>query len=270
VTLAHGAPASQLEVARPPAERRRFAAREVLHQAYLCMVGLYHLVRHPESRETFTALSEALVRFRANQDAVDHMLRDPATAELCRERYTGRKHTPAELIEYPEGSLGHELAAAMIEHGYDPEFYRDYYGDTTPRFRNDEEYLRFRVRQTHDILHILTGFSMTEFPGELGMQAFIAAQTRRPFCIALVGLGLIRILLKPSELPRTLHQVGKGFAMGYRASTFVGHRFEEDWAKPVDAWRSELGLVPEPAFDFRTDGGDRVGESTQEGRGAEW
>ena len=233
-----------------PTARWRFTLRETLHQTYLCAKGFYHFVRHPESRETFTALSEALVRFRANRDSVDYLLADPAVAQICRERYTGRRHTVAQLIEYPAGSLGHELAAAMIAHNHDPEFYRDFYGETPPDFRNDEEYLRFRIRQTHDIVHVLTGFAMNEFPGELGMQAFIAVQTRRPFCIALVGLGLIRIILKPHELSSTLRQVAKGLAMGYQAKSFVAHRFEEDWAKPVAEWRSELGLVEDSSFEM--------------------
>jgi ubiquinone biosynthesis protein Coq4 len=240
----------KVELAAVEAPPRRYGPRELVHQAYLCAKGFYHFVRHPTSRETFTALSEALVRFRANRDAVLHMLSDPRVAERCRERYTGTPYDPAELIKYPPGSLGHELAMAMRAHGFDPEFYREHYGETPKEFRTDEEYLRFRVRQTHDIVHVLTGFDMTEFPGELGMQAFHAAQTRRPFSIALVGLGLIRIILKPEELGRTLHQVAKGLAMGYTARSLVGERFEDDWAKPVRVWRVELGLEDEASFAF--------------------
>jgi ubiquinone biosynthesis protein Coq4 len=217
---------------------------------YLCARGAYQFVRRPTSREAFTALSEALVGFRANHDAVDFMLQDPRVAELCRERYVGRPYTVSELIKYPPGSLGHELAAAMMEQNFDPRFYRDFYGEAPPRFESDEAYLRFRVRQMHDIVHILTGFDMTEFPGELGMQAFNAAQTRRPFSIALVGFGMLRIVLQPGELPRTLHQVAKGLAMGYAARSLLAHRFEDDWAKPVAEWRRELGLTDEASFTF--------------------
>lgn len=244
------ATASRTAVAQTKIMRQPFTLRDSLHQAYLYARGIFHFIRDPESRATFIALSEALVRFRANQDAVDYMLRDPAVADLCRERYRGRPHSAKELIEYPPGSLGHELAAAMIAHDYDPEFYKDYYGNLPPEFRSDEEYLRFRVRQTHDILHVLTGFRMDEFPGELGMQAFIAAQTRRPFCIALVGFGLIRLVFRPDELARTLRQVGKGLVMGYRTEPFLGHRYEEDWSKPVEAWRRELGLLAECAVEI--------------------
>jgi ubiquinone biosynthesis protein Coq4 len=228
----------------------RFTLRDVAHQTWLVLKGAYHFVRHAESRETFTALSEALIRFRANRDAIAFMLSDPRVAALCKERYVGSCYDPAELIKYPPGSLGHELAAAVIAQGYDPEFYKDYYGSGPLTFATDEEYLRFRVRQTHDIVHVLTGFNMTEFPGELGMQAFHAAQTRRPFSLALVGLGFIRIILKPAELPRTLHQIAKGLAMGHATRSLVGERFEDDWSKPVEAWRAELGLVPESSFDF--------------------
>jgi ubiquinone biosynthesis protein COQ4 len=231
-------------------ESPAWTARDFVHQCYLYLNGIYHFVRHPTTRETFMALSEALVRSRANQDAVRFMLSDPDVAERCRERYIGTPYDPEELIKYPAGSLGHELAVAMRKHDFDPEFYKDFYGPNPPTFRTDEEYLRFRVRQTHDIVHILTGFDMTEFPGELGMQAFNAAQTRRPFSVALVGFGLIRIVLQPAELPRTLHQVGKGLALGYVARSVVGQRFEDDWSKPVAEWRRELGLVPEEAFEL--------------------
>ncbi len=235
---------------RVEAEPQKRSLAEVVHQAYLLLKGICNFLLHPTQRETFMALSEALVRFQSNRDAVSFMLEDPAVRELCRERYIGTSYDPAKLIQYPPGSLGHELAAAMMRHDFDPEFYRDFYGDAPPVFENDEQYLRFRVRQTHDIVHVITGFDMTEFPGELGMQAFHAAQTRRPFSIALVGFGLIRIVLTPEELPRTLHQVAKGLAMGYGSRSLVGMRFEDDWAKPVEAWRRELGLVPEDALAF--------------------
>lgn len=213
--------------------------------------GLYHFVRHPTSRETFTALSEALVDFRANRDAVDHMMCDPEVAALCRERYVGRPYTVEDLLAYPRGSLGFELGKAMKSQGYDPHFYRDFYGSDVPSFASDEEYLRFRVRQLHDIVHVLTGFDMTEFPGELGMQAFNAAQTRRPFSVGLVGLGMIRIILRPDELPRTLQQIAKGFAMGFAAKSLLAVRFEEHFARPLERWRRELNLVEEGSYELR-------------------
>jgi ubiquinone biosynthesis protein COQ4 len=230
--------------------RPRLSISNTLHQSRLFAKGLYHFFRHPTSRSTFTALSEALVRFRATTDAVDFMLQDPKIADLCRERYLGSTYKPEELIKYPPGSLGHELAASMIATNFDPEFYRDYYGEEPYIFKTDEEYLRFRIRQTHDIVHVLTGFGTTDFPGELGMQAFHAAQTRRPFSLALVGFGFIRIILQPAELPETLRQVAKGLAMGFAAKSLVAERFEDDWTKPVEEWRKELGLVHEASFDF--------------------
>jgi ubiquinone biosynthesis protein Coq4 len=236
---------------KPPASRR-FDDAGVIRQLALIARGAYAFVREPTSRSTFVALSEALVRFRSNHDAVDFMLSDPRVVALCRERYVGRPCTPEELIKYPPGSLGHELARSMLAHGYDPTFYREFYGEGPHVFESDEAYLRFRVRQMHDIVHVLTGFDMTEFPGELGMQAFNAAQTRRPFSIALLGFGMLRIVVQPDELARTLHQVAKGLAMGYAARSLLPHRFEDDWSKPVAEWRRELGITDEASFEFGT------------------
>lgn len=222
----------------------------MLDQARLFLIGLYNLSWRPTSRETFTALSEAVVRFRSNQDAVAFMLEDPRIRALVEERYVGCVYKPAELIKYPPGSLGHEFGKLMIDNNYDPEFYRDYYGEEPYVFETDEQYLRFRIRQTHDIVHVLTGFGVTDIPGELGQQAFHAAQTRRPFSIALVGFGFIRMVISPKELPYTLHQVAKGLAMGIAARSLVAERFEDDWSKTVAEWRKELGLVDERLFDF--------------------
>lgn len=229
---------------------RRVRFSDLFHQWSLYMRGAYQFVRRPVSRQTFTALSEALVRFRSNADAVNHMMQDPRVAQLCRERYLGAIYRPEELTQFPPGSLGHEFAVAIIAEKFDAEFYRDYYGKGPYHFQNDEQYLRFRIRQTHDIVHVLTGFGMNDIPGELGMQAFNAAQTRRPFSIALVGFGLLRIVLNPKDLPLTLHQISKGLAMGYAADQLLAYRYEDDWSKPVEQWRRELGLIAERDFDF--------------------
>jgi ubiquinone biosynthesis protein Coq4 len=236
----------------------RFTLADALDQISITVKGLFHFVTHPTSRKTFTALSEGLVRFRSNREAVTYMLKDERVARLCRERYVGAPYVIEELIKYPPGSLGHELAASMKAHNFDPEFYRDYYGTGPVSFRNDEEYVRFRTRQMHDLVHVLTGFGATDFPEELGMQAFLAAQTRRPFSIALVGFGMLRIVVQPKELARTLEQVAKGFAMGYASEPLLAWRFEEDWAKPVDEWRRQLGLVDEASFVFRSAGAARA------------
>jgi ubiquinone biosynthesis protein Coq4 len=241
---------------RPPRLTRHRPRRSPLADAFdqisISIKGLYHFASHPTSRQTFTALSEGLVRFRSNREAVDYMLKDERVARLCRERYVAAPYDIEELSKYPPGSLGHELAASMRAHDFDPEFYRDYYGTGPLHFRNDEEYIRFRTRQLHDLVHVLTGFGATDFPEELGMQAFLAAQTRRPFSIALVGFGMLRIVLQPNELARTLEQVAKGFAMGYAAEPFLAWRFEDDWARPVEDWRRQLRLVGEDSFVFRS------------------
>src|SRR5689334_15090572 len=97
-----------------PPESEGLTLLETLDQARLFLIGLSNLAWRPTSRETFTALSEAVVRFQSNQDAVAFMLEDPRIRELCRERYLGCVYVPAELIKYPPGSLGHEFGKLMI------------------------------------------------------------------------------------------------------------------------------------------------------------
>ena len=44
-----------------------------------------------------------------------------------------------------------------------------------------------RLRETHDIVHVLTGFG-TDGPGELGQQAFNLAKNRSPL-VAMLNFG---------------------------------------------------------------------------------
>src|SRR5579863_4624905 len=82
-------------------ESRRFGLDDAVQQISLTLKGLYHFVAHPTSRQTFTMLSEGLVRFRSNHDAVRYMLQDERVARLCRERYVGEPYVIEKLLQYP-------------------------------------------------------------------------------------------------------------------------------------------------------------------------
>ena len=108
---------------------------------------------------------------------------------------------------------------------------------------DDTSYLLLRLRQTHDIWHVVTGFS-TDVPGELGLKAFELAQTRRTMAGILMAGGFLKCLLQtPTELDVLLDRIARGYRMGTQAKSLLAQKWELAWDKPLADWRSELRLV---------------------------
>jgi ubiquinone biosynthesis protein Coq4 len=77
--------------------------------------------------------------------------------------------------------------------GYDPQFYPQ-----REQFDSDADYIGFHIDKTHDIHHILTGFSLDTL-GELGVISVTVAQTRYPtgssrLCVIIFAYGIVKCL----------------------------------------------------------------------------
>lgn len=120
--------------------------------------------------------------------------------------------------------------------GYDPNFYRK------TEINTDEDWLIARLRKTHDIVHVVTGFGPTG--GELGVLAIQAVQIGYPMCVVLqvAGMGLA-LKRQPERLAGITAQVARGMAMALDAKPLIGQRWEAGWAKPVTQWREELNIT---------------------------
>jgi len=90
------------------------------------------------------------------------------------------------------GNTGCYTYAKVMKHlGYAAHFYGD-----RPSIAEETDYVTMRVRKTHDLHHIVTGFSMTG-PGELGVIAITALQYGYPAFMALdlgaIALSMLRV-----------------------------------------------------------------------------
>jgi ubiquinone biosynthesis protein COQ4 len=107
---------------------------------------------------------------------------------------------------------------------------------------DDTSYLLLRLRQTHDLWHVVTGFATT-VPGELGLKAFELAQTRRTMAGILIAGGFIKCLLQtPDELDELLNNISRGYRIDLQAKSLLAQKWEENWDKSLGEWRSELGI----------------------------
>ena len=106
----------------------------------------------------------------------------------------------------------------------------------------DLEYLRQRMRDTHDIWHAVTGYK-GDLIGEASLLAFSFAQTKNPA----IGLIVTAAFLRGAEFG-VRRQVLRGFARGVRARWLVAFDWEQALARPLEDVRRELRIGPPPDY----------------------
>lgn len=103
-----------------------------------------------------------------------------------------------------------------------------------------------RIRDTHDLWHILTGYDLTGL-GEAALVAFSYAQTSA-LGWALIGVGAaLRGARQPGQ--PYARAILEGYRRGRTAAWLPGQDYEALLAEPLDAVRERLGLIPPVIFD---------------------
>jgi ubiquinone biosynthesis protein COQ4 len=179
--------------------------------------------------------------------------RDPASAALIAQRRLSGPYDTAALKALPKGSLGHTYATVLEALGYDINFFPE------PQFFNnlesDADYINYRVYATHDLHHIVSGFSLDNF-GELGVISISVAQFSHP---GLAFTDLTALLLNwlsgdtpideldtPHAQARTAayayRMISRGLEMGADAKPLFPVIWEERMAQDLEELRAELGI----------------------------
>jgi len=167
---------------------------------------------------------------------------DPAGRRLFREQRAIDSHTVDldALAALPAGSLGHAYAHFLRSRGFSPDVF-----DGPPADVRDPRaaYVMQRMRQTHDLWHVVTGHD-TDPAGEIALQAFMFGQVRAPSTLILSMVGTLKGLREKPGLPL---DVVAAFRAGRAAKPLVAFPWEDHWATPVSELRTMLGLAREPA-----------------------
>lgn len=139
------------------------------------------------------------------------------------------------LGRLPEGTLGRAYADFMRSHGITPEIF-----DGTPPQVADPRvaYVIQRIRQTHDLWHVVTGYE-TDPLGEIVLQAFTFAQVGAPSSGILAVAGTLRGLRERRTLPR---EVIAAYRRGWRAERMPTFLWEDHWETPLATVREMLGI----------------------------
>ena len=178
---------------------------------------------------------------------------DAAAAELIRQRRLSGPYHPEALRSLPPGTLGHTFVTVLESLGYDINFFPE------PSFYNnleqDADYINYRVFATHDLHHILSGFSLDGY-GEIGVISISVGQFNHP------GLGfvdLISLLLTwlQNDTPEsqmtshaerlhtasyTFRMISQGLEIAAEAKSLFPVIWEERLEQNLDELRAELGI----------------------------
>jgi ubiquinone biosynthesis protein COQ4 len=211
------------------------------------LVSFVDLVKHPDHLDRVFEISDGMVKQRTEvlEQMAEHFGRDERGARALAERRRLRVDL-AELSKLPAGTLGRVFADHMIANGLDPAAIPTLPGESAL------EFMRAHLYETHDVWHAVTGFR-TDVAGELGLQAFYAAQAPGGLPWMLLAMGFLNTALYAmDERDARFEAIARGWDMGRRARPLFGTPWDTLWATPLDEVRRALGVVPygveEPAL----------------------
>lgn len=169
-----------------------------------------------------------------------------ATRQMLDERYLPQPYTLDALSRCAPGTLGHGYRKHMIENDLRP----DFFDPIDPS--DDFAYSRLRLYQTHDLWHVVLGYP-TSVLGEAGIVGFYLghfehhmgdhAGSAAAFSAILAGgLVLHAALFRPDRITHFFRAIIEGWHRGQAAAPFFTVRWEEQWDRPLESIRRELGV----------------------------
>jgi ubiquinone biosynthesis protein COQ4 len=152
------------------------------------------------------------------------------------------------LRELPAGTLGREYARFLDREGISAEGLVD----ASEEHMDDEVFLderarclSNRLRDTHDLWHVVTGYQRDLF-GEHALLAFSYAQTRNPGIGFIVVMAAIRRWREGAK--DVIPLAWEGYRRGCRAAFFVAADWEALLEMPLDHVRRLLKVEEPPVY----------------------
>ncbi|MBI1860099.1 MAG: hypothetical protein HYR96_04175 [Deltaproteobacteria bacterium] len=205
------------------------------------------LIKNPKKTDSIFDMADYFMGKRLDSSALEKQLNiRQEFRRLYEERYLPEVNV-VELGTLPEGTLGREFADHMKRNNLAVDFYRKI------EATNLIKYLSLRMRQTHDIWHVVTGFD-TSLAGELGLQAFNFAQIRSGLGVLIIAGGLLHILrYDPQKMPEVFDAIVEGYLSGKKSAYLPAFKLEENWNTPLSDLRSQLNISSSKSWLAETD-----------------
>lgn len=138
------------------------------------------------------------------------------------------------LEKLPAGTFGHTFARYYREKGLQPIV-------TLSPPKNDAEYIAKRLRETHDFIHLVTGYG-TDVMGEMDVQGFTLGNLH-------LRTSLVILLNTARELPQHVpdfnaavyaRRLWAAFRRGANSRQLASFRWEDHWETPMKLLSEQL------------------------------
>ena len=208
-------------------------------QSLKLLTSLAAFLKNPGSLNSVLAIGASVKDSPIAEQMIRHLLSNPQFAQLVNDGWRPQPIDLSALQTLPEGTLGRHYADQLISQGITP----DTLIDSSP-VKDERDYITHRLKETHDITHVLTGFGIDGI-SELGLQGFNLAQNRSPLAVMLIFGGMLTALQNNEPLAPMLQALAKGFQMGLDAELVIARKLEEGWDRTLHDWQSKLKLPDE-------------------------
>lgn len=196
------------------------------------------IVKDPTKLDEVIDIADTL--FESQRPMVEAMVKDVGEHEQGRKALAEMPRVGdvriARLLAMPQGSLGRAFGDFLHTRGLDPAAL-----PVRPA-KDPAEWLNAHLYETHDLWHVVTGFE-TDVAGELGLQAFYAAQLSGKLPIVLLTIGLLNTFLYAHEdRARRLDAITRGWQLGKQMRPLSGYRWADAMNRPLAEVQAELGF----------------------------
>ena len=183
----------------------------------------------------------------------------PEQGPLAEARWLAEPFSLDQVKGHARGTLGGEWLAFMTQNNLVERLalgYRELHEEleAAGKLDNMPDVMKYKVLrgyQTHDIHHVLTGYSATPM-GELALQAFQLAQMDYPYsAMTLATVMGHATLVDPLLIRPAMDAITDGWAYGRRARSIQFVAFEEMLDRPLADVQAEYGLGRDPVPNFQ-------------------
>jgi ubiquinone biosynthesis protein Coq4 len=175
---------------------------------------------------------------------------DPTLRAWVEERWYPEPYSFDALGELPPGTFGRDYYQHIVDNNLNREIasgYRHFHemlekSGMLANMPDEVKYMVLRGFQTHDLLHIATGFDTTGL-GEIALQAFGLAQLPSLYFATWISVVTTRMaFLDPSATGPLMDAITEGWTLGRTTPNLMVVKWETMLARPLSDVRREFRI----------------------------
>lgn len=170
-------------------------------------------------------------------DVTRHLMSDQLLARMFERQWVPKKISLEELKSHPNNTAGQ----ALYQYYKTTKIKRIDNPYSANRFKDQQSFVHARMRETHDLLHVITGFD-PDGPGEVGLAAFCLFQHRTISSTFIIFGALMENIAKGKSIDIYLEAIERGVVMANNCKLIISYQIEDWLDRQLKNVREDLGV----------------------------